>query len=205
MNARTIRGWLLRQPRPALLRLTTGDGEPTELRPGRSFAKTAESIEALNPELIEALDDDGKLLRATNLREAEVASEDATVPPGLAGSPEAAMITHFANLLSRAYQHSTDVAFTKMVELVERMGDRADSIEARLERSESEYRKTVNQQIRDAFKRAEEIADAQADGDASYGEQLAGALLGGMGGMGAPEPPAKPNGRSRRPNGKAEQ
>jgi hypothetical protein len=199
MNARAVRGWLLQQPRPAILRLTSGDGEPQELRLGRSFAKTAETIEALDPTLIEALDSEGRLLRATNLREAEVQSGGrAVVPSELAGDPAAAMLTHFANLLATAYQHSTDVAFTKMVELVERMGDRADSIEARLERAEADYRKTVRDQIREALERAEEKAN-DPDGDGSLLTQMAGAFLGGGAGMAPRPPPAK-----AKPNGKAE-
>lgn len=193
MNVRAIRGWLLQQPRPALIRLTTGDGEPQELKPGRSFARTAESIEALNPELIEALDSNGKLLRATNLREPEHATQAAAVPAELTGDPQAAMLTHFSNLIARAYEHSTDVAFQKLVEVVERIGDRADAIEQRLERAESAWRRAVREQIDDAFDRADEHAERAAEQQGDIGGELVKQF---MGGALTSKPPstARPNG-----------
>lgn len=195
INERGLRGWLLQQPRPVLIRLFVGDADPVDMRPGRSMAKTAESILATGPDQVQAFDAEGKLLRALSLSEPEVQTGDATVPEGLKNNPEAAMLTHFANLLAGAYRHSTDVAFTKMVELVERIGERADSIEQRLERTEAAWRREVNRQIDDAFERAEEQAEKQAEGD--VGTQIANAFATGIaqkvvGGVGTSK---QPNGR----------
>jgi hypothetical protein len=200
VNARTIRGWLLQRPKPSMLRLTTGDGEPQELRPAKSFAKTAETIEALNPELIEALDDKGRLIRATSLREPESDTTPAVVPTSLSEDPETARLTHFANLIARAYEHSTDVAFQKLVDVVERIGDRSEAIEQRLERAEAAWRREVNRQIDDAFDRAEEREERAAEAAApDLGTQLAQNFLGGALGAGV-RPPAKarPNGAVRK-------
>lgn len=202
MNAKNLRGWLLQQPRPVLLRVTT-DGESQEVKPQRSYRRTADSLDALNPDLIEALDTDGKILRACNLREPEATRSDAKVPSELAGDPEAAMLTHFANLIARAYEHSTEVAFSRMVEVFERMNDRADGIESRLERTESDYRKAMRRQIDEQLDRAEEAAATAGESEPSAAEQMAQAFLGGMGGMGgmmpgtSAKPPAKTNGKGK--------
>lgn len=202
MNVAKIRGFLLQHPKPNLVRLH-GDGEPQDLKPGKSYAKTAESIAAIAPDLIEALDAGGKLLRAMRTTDAEFEQRvDVPVPQLLAMDSNAAMLTHFANLLAGAYKHSTDVAFTKLVEVVERIGDRAEAIESRLERQEALNRRQQQQYVDDALAAAEELAEkAREEAEAAGGKDellsnLAGAFLGGMGGkaQAAPKPPAKTNG-----------
>lgn len=179
-----IRGWLLQLPKPHRVRVS-GDGEPQELKPGKSYAKLADTIAALNVELLEALDSEGTILRAMRLSGEEARRSDAAeIPVALAADPQALMMTHFANLVHRAYEHSTEIAFTRLVDLVERMGDRSDSIEARLERSEAANRQLLRDQVDDAFDRARELAEqaqAQAGGEAGgeLGQQLIGAFLGG--------------------------
>jgi hypothetical protein len=129
--------------------------------PGRkSKANLAESIAAKGVDLIECLDKDGHLLRALRIDE-ELARNSAEVPivKGLEGDPQAAMMSHFANLLHRAYEHATDVAFGKLVELVERMDARTEAIEMRLERTEANYRREQQERIDDLYDRAEEHAD----------------------------------------------
>jgi len=201
MNVSRIRGFLLQLPKPALVRLTTGDGEPTELKLQKSFAKTAESIAALGSELIEALDGSGKVLRAMRTDTAEAQrSEAPTLPAGLAADPNALLLAHFAGLLHRAYEHSTEIAFTKMVEIVDKMGDRSEQIEMRLERAEAQNRRLINEQIDDAFERAREVAERTAE------EGAGGDLLSQMGsaflsGQLQPRAPAQPNGKS---NGKGQ-
>ena len=89
------------------------------------------------------------------------------------------MLSHFANLVHRAYQHSTELAFTKLVELVERIDARSDAIEARLERTEAEHRRTLREQVEDAFDRAEEMAaGAGAEGD--FKQQMIAAFMHGQ-------------------------
>lgn len=181
MNVSRIRGFLLQLPKPSLVRVT-GDGEPQELKPGKSYAKLAETILALNVDLVEALDSESKVLRAMRMGTDEARRSDAAaVPDLLKDDPQAAMLTHFANLLHRAYEHSTEVAFARMVEMADRMNDRAESIEQRLERAEASNRRLLQDQVDDAFERAEEqaaLAVSQAQGG-GIGEQLIGSFMTG--------------------------
>jgi hypothetical protein len=180
VNVGRIRGFLLQLPKPALVRVS-GDGEPQELKPGKSYAKLADTIAALGPDLIECLDGDGKVLRACRVTAEEGRRSDAAaLPQGLEADPSALMLTHFANLLHRAYEHSTEIAFTRLVELTERMNDRAESIEMRLERSEAANRRLLQEQVDDAFERAQEQAAAATDGGGDLVNQLGAAFLSGQ-------------------------
>lgn len=181
MNASRIRGFLLQLPKPHSVRVS-GDGEPQVLKPGRSYAKLADTIAALSPELVELLDKDGAVIRATRLDTEEAQRSDAAViPEGLKADPHALMLTHFADLVHRAYQHSSEIAFTKLVELVDKMNDRADGIEQRLERAESRNRALLQDQVDAEFERAQDVAAAAASGDGSgdLGQQLVGSFLSG--------------------------
>lgn len=201
-DASRIRGFLLQSPKPHLVRISTMDGEPHELKPGRSYAKCADTIAALDVELIECLDDGGKLLRALRMSSPDALRSDAAaIPKGLEADPQAMMLTHFANLIHRAYEHSTEIAFSKMVELVERIGDRSEAIESRLERAEAAHRRAVDQQIDDAFERAEETAEKAADGRGDLLQNLAGAFLNGQMQSAAKPAPARANGAATKGNG----
>lgn len=198
MNVARIRGFLLQLPKPATVRIT-GEGEPQELKPGKSYVKLAETIAALAPDLVECLDSQGKVLRATRLDSYEARRSDAAeVPTVLATDPQAATLTHFANLLHRAYEHSTEIAFTRMVDLVERMGDRSDSIEQRLERSEANNRRLLQDAVDAELDRADEraaAAAAAAGEGGGIGEQIVGSFLNGaMNGKAHKAPPAPAKG-----------
>lgn len=188
-----IRGFLIQQPKPAFVRIT-GEGEPQELTPGRSYQRCAETIAALDPELVECLDASKKLLRAMNLSAPEARRSDAAeIPAGIAADPQALMLTHLANLVHRAYEHSTETAFTKLVELMDRMNARSEAIEQRLERAEAQYRRLANEQIEAALDRAEE-AQAGAGGDLP--QQMLGAFLGGQNTSGGAAPKANGKGHA---------
>ncbi len=196
-----IRGFLLQLPRPSKIRLTNGDAEPQEIKAGRSAARTAESIEALGAELVECLDKDGAVLRALRLSETESHRSDAAeLPDGIKADPHALMLTHFANLLHRAYEHSTEIAFTRLVELAERLSSHSESIEARLSHTEAALRRERDDRREDEYERAREMLEkASADGGDPLTQQMIGAFLSSrMGGTPA-APPTKPNGKS---NGK---
>lgn len=199
MNVQRIRGFLLQKPRPAAVRLT-GDGEPETLTLGKSFQKSAETIEALDPELIECLDSAGKVIRAMRTDNADAQRSDAAPTPQLLISdPETARLTHFANLVHRAYEHSTEIAFQKLVDVMERMNERSDAIEQRLERTEAANRRLLQDQVDDAFDRANEQAAAAAKGEGGLGEQLVGSFLSGQ--MNHQQrPPPKPNGHGAAPS-----
>lgn len=205
MNVSRIRGFLIQKPKPHVLRVTVDD-DVTEVALGRSYAKTAETIAALDAELIECLDKDGKLLRALDMESPDARRSDAAaVPPGLAADPNALMMVHFANQIHRAYEHATEIAFTKMVEVFDIMSARSESIEQRLERSESQNRRLLLDQVDAELDRAEEIAESK--GKEGLGEQMFGAFLSGkMGASGVvaptPRPPAKANGAHKNGAGK---
>lgn len=168
-----LRNFLIRDPAPTTIRLTSAEGETTEITPGKkSRVKIAETICAVGPELVECLDANGNLLRAVRPDSEEAQASGAPeVPPVIANDPNAAMLSHVANLLHRAYQHSTELAFTKLVELVERMDERSNAIEQRLERTETAYRREQQARLDELYQRAEEIAARAAGGAAPAGKE----------------------------------
>lgn len=189
MNAQRIRGWLLQLPKPHRVRVT-GDGEPQLLSPGRSYSKLADTIVALSPDLVECLDKEMNVIRAMKLDTEEARRSDAAeLPDGLKADPQAMMLTHFANLLHRAYEHSTEIAFSKMVELVDKMNDRSDSIEQRLERTEAANRRLLQDAVDAEIERAHEQATQHA-GEGDLGQQLLGGFMSGA--MNGKAQPAKP-------------
>lgn len=193
MSVSKIRGFLLQQPKPAIVRVT-GEGEPQQLKVGKSYAKLAETIDALGVDLIEAIDKDGStVLRAMRNGTADAQrSTAAEIPEALKQDPTALMLTHFANLLHRAYEHSTEIAFVKMVEVCDMMNERSDNIERRLERTEANNRALLQTQVDDALDRAEEVAARATDGEAGdLVSQMAGAFMSGK----ASKAAAPPNGK----------
>ena len=194
MSVSRVRGFLIQVPKPTSVRVT-GDGEPQIIKPGKSYAKCAESILALGGDLVEALDSEGNVLRATRLGIVDAQrSEAAPVPDALKEDPQALLMTHFANLIHRAYEHSSEVAFSKLGELVEKLGDRSEAIEARLERTEAQNRRLYQEQVEDAFDRARELAEQRPEQGGGLVEQMAGAFLSGQLGGGLSG--------AKRPNGK---
>jgi hypothetical protein len=162
VNQWPVRSWLLQQPKPVKVRLTDSEGEVREIEAGKRPAiRTAESICAIDPVLIEAIGPNGELLRAFRPHGDGNAISDAApaVPPILATDPHAALLSHFANLVHRAYEHSTEVAFEKIVQIVERMEQRSENIEKRLERAEAAYRRPVRPRRRGRSQRRIARAD----------------------------------------------
>ena len=194
MTPWALRNWLIEQPAPAVIRLTT-EGQTQDMVPGKkSRVKLAETILSVGPELVECLDSSGNLLRAKRLEgEDRARSQEAPEIPRelVAANPEAAanaaMMSHFANLIHRAYEHATDIAFGKLVELVERMDERSASIEQRLERAEASYRREAQERIEDLWDRAEERENRSDAKEQILTSLVAGAVNG--------------QGARRRPNG----
>lgn len=195
MNAQRIRGYLLQLPKPHAVRVS-GDGEPQTLKVGRSFSKLADTIVALSPDLVELLDKEGNVIRATRLTAEDAQRSDAAaIPKGIEADPSALMLTHFANLVHRAYEHSSEIAFSKLVELVDKMNDRADGIEARLERAESRNRALLQDAVDAELERAQEVANQAGAEGGDIGQQLIGGFLSGaMNGKAAAKPAANGKG-----------
>lgn len=181
MIVNRIRGFLICQPKPARIEVIV-DGEPQELKvQNRSYQKLAETIAAMDAESLKCFDAEGKVLRVMRLEDEDARRSDAAeIPAALATDPETARLTHFANLIHRAYEHSTEVAFNKMVEVFDRINDRSAGIEARLERAEAYSRRLRDEQVEDAFERAAEIAEAAGQGgNDAFMNQMAEAFLSG--------------------------
>lgn len=178
--SRAIRNFLIRQPPLHSIRLTDANGDISDMVPGRkSKAVLAESIAAKGVDLIECLDRQGMLLRAMRVDEDAVrSSAEVPIVKGLETDPQAAMMSHFANLLHRAYEHATDIAFSKLVELVERMDARTEAIEMRLERTEANFRREQQERIEDLYDRAEEHADGTQHGQRMVETLVASAVQG---------------------------
>jgi hypothetical protein len=195
MNSTRIRNFLISQPKPSSVRVFV-DGEPQDIKlSGRSYSKLAETIDAMDGEQVQCLDPEGKVLRAMRLDDADAKRSDAAeIPTGLAGDPHALMLTHFANLIHRAYEHSTEIAFARMVDAFDRINDRSAGIEQRLERAEALARRLRDDQVQDAFERAEEIAEqAGQTGNDAFVNQMAEAFFSGRMNRSAG---AKPNGKT---------
>lgn len=194
-----IRGFLIMKPKPSRV-LVHVDDQEQEVALGRSYAKTAETIAALDFDLIECIDAAGKLLRT--LKGDDAKRDPVEVPEVLKSDPLAAAFAMYATQLSRAYEHSTDVAFTKMVEVFDIQAARSEATDRRLERLEAENRKLVQDSIDAELDRAEEVAAEIAKGGGDLGSMLERAFMAGA----AQSAPAaatngsKPNGS--KPNGK---
>jgi len=194
-----VRGYLLERPPPHTIRLTSSDGESSEmLATHRTKSALAQTIVAKSPDLIECLDEKGGLIRARQAADLSLAppkkamaSSEPVIAEALKGDPQAAMLSHFAVLLHRAYEHATETAFSHLVAIVERMEIANASRDARLERVEAAYRREQQARIEDLWDHAEERAE---QGDSK--EQILGALAQGMFAGGAQQPP--PNGKGRR-------
>jgi hypothetical protein len=150
---RVLRSWIMQAPRPVTIRVTTGDGERQTVAVGTgSWAQLAATVLTLGPEMLEALDGSGNVLRATSIEtlfeerepEAVEAERHATTPAPpprpptnaleLAGDdPESRRFALFAHLLSDAYRHATDVAFARIAEISAQQTERASSAERALD------------------------------------------------------------------------
>ena len=194
MATKAIRYWLMRRPRPTFVRVVVGK-EVSEMTfdARTSFARTAESLDAMDADRLEALDAERKLIRATKPAElsdddddaaAEVEPEAPPAPVGaVATDPETARFVLVANLISEAYKHSTEVAFSKLAEITDRMTRRTESTE-----------RTIESLRRFMLAEAQEKLEDAAEREPGLFEQLAGAVAGGiqLGKDGAATAPAAP-------------
>jgi hypothetical protein len=152
-GTRLIRNWLLKPPKPHSLRVTSGDDTQTLEFGNQKYAAIAASIEALDPDKIEALDPNGKLIRAIKAEQfEEPASEDDDGAPTAAAKTNAkqleremAMLSKFGELLADAYKHSTTIAFGKMVELFDATAKRGESLEKSLAATERLLRRAYEE------------------------------------------------------------
>jgi len=151
------RKFLMQQPRPVKVRLhVTGEPQPRvmALQPGVPWAKFADSIDALQPRIIECLDAEGQMLRAHNSEleppDEGALEEDDPTAPVLSDGP----LETFARLLADAHRTSSErsfqfveTAFARMVDIVNAQTKRMDSMEKAVEGMYRTWRSAYEQRI----------------------------------------------------------
>ena len=174
LGAWAIRRYLMIRPRAEVIKLTvSGQVQEMKVARGQSLAKIGESIAAVSPEVIELFDGQGKLIRAMRPEtDGESTIEQPKPPAVLQSDPETARFTHMAGLLAKAYEHTTNVAFDKMVQLVERFEARCEAIESRLERTEGLYRREREAQLSLLQSQAMAALRDAEDGDGDDDEEI---------------------------------
>lgn len=176
MNPQEIRSWLLQAPKPDALRVTGPDDQVHDvaITRGGSWARLAESIAALRPELIEAYDAGGKLLRAVRPAEHE-AAHDTIVPPSMGSSSSSSstgmlgmgdlsiLLREFGKELSLAYRHANEVAFTRMVDMFEAVNRRSETLEKSLDATHKMLRRAWEDQLEAQAAAAAAEVESQKD------------------------------------------
>jgi hypothetical protein len=185
MNVAEIRNFLMRAPRPAMVRVVTKEAvHDLEVETEQNWSRLAETVEALEPTRLELYSEESNLLRAERLKE-RPGSGGVAPPAGLASDPETLRLTHFANLLHRSYEHSTDVAFDRLVQMFERQTDQLSSLMNRLEATEGRYYDLLNEFLA--------LANTEpGESDENPIEGLARAFGGGVKQAAAERPPKPP-------------
>lgn len=185
MTVEQLRSWLLQQPRPASVRCTV-DGEARVLHIGNQTWKgVAMSCLALQPDLVEALDSQGGVLRAT--RPSDDLEEDDS-PDGTASSHSAVSAAPsggyseateetrrfeiYARGMSEAYRHANEIAFARMVDLFEAVNARAQSQEKQMDHLWKLLRRAEEERLD-----AEQEAAEQAQAAATNPEGMLGAVI----------------------------
>jgi hypothetical protein len=143
VNHAAIRYWLLKQPRPASLRLTVGTTvSALAVAAGASWMQVAKSVEAMAPDLLEALDSAGNLIRAVRAGDEGEEDTEATPAPALpaaATDPETARFTLIANLLAQAHANS----FNALVSITATAQAEANSLRLELARIDHQRREDL--------------------------------------------------------------
>lgn len=198
MNAIQIRAWIINgKPRPTSLRVRSGK-EVNTLPASGSWLRLAQSIEAMQPDLVEALDKDGGVLRAIRPQDVEEKDDDDAKPkpstdgiPVEAFDPETVRWKLFAELLSEAYKTSSasnTAAFQHLVNIAEIGARRAEAAEKTLATVDRMRR----QELELRMEEIEELAE-KSGGDAGLFGQMMQAFMGGQ--NASPKPPNGANGK----------
>lgn len=116
-TAAALRAWLMKPTRPTKLRVYAKDGREYDIgiKPNSSWAETATSICSLDPERVEAMGDDDKLIRAAvvaSLVQAVAKEETRAVAVSAAmqsSDPETQRLIVFAELLARSNDRALEM------------------------------------------------------------------------------------------------
>lgn len=123
------RNHLIQHPRPLMIRCYIGDdATDIDVPADVNWSRMAETVDSLDPDRIECWSDNGTLIRGMKRPEMRARQGGVAMPASLHADPHAAMVMLFANLLHRAYEHSTQVAFDKVAEIVQYQGSNNEKL-----------------------------------------------------------------------------
>lgn len=192
-----IKAWCMQQPRPHVVRVTGIDGQLNDVQcTGATWPKIAETICALQPELMQAMTPDNKLIRAARPNDAsDDWQDDDSDPAGprvpslnnipiTAADPETQRFALVAQLIARAYEHSTTVAFERLAGICEALMQRSESVERARDQIHRAQIKQLEEQIKSM--------GGEPESQEGLLMQMASAFLGGAGGQQQQPPPAPP-------------
>jgi hypothetical protein len=148
MTPAATRAWLMMQPKPHALRITC-EGDVSLLEVGNTaWVALGKTIAAKSPDLIEALDEKGVLIRAVRPAEEEDDTRSSSSSSAsVTRDPETIRFELFAKLLAEAYKHANEVAFGKMVELFVVSNKRAENLEKSLASTDRILRKQFEEAL----------------------------------------------------------
>jgi hypothetical protein len=170
-----------------------GDNHIFEIPPSPRWATVAKDIETFEPTKVQALNDGDEVLRVF-VREvpASAPANEAPLPAVVSDDPETVRLTHFANLLARAYENGNEF----MSKVTELLIQRSDRTEERLERVEAAWRSEFTARVQEKLDGVE---------DEDMRGEMAKLFFGGMTGKGPGAEPSQPsaptNGAPRMPRG----
>lgn len=152
-----LRTFLMRHPRPTKIMVGTADGDrEVAVAPDATWSHVAEAVEILSPTTIQCIGSKGEVLRAIRADELDIEEREAADAPspymarmaiGMPKDADSARLLMFAQLLSDAYRHTTDVAFARMVDLFTAVNKRHESTEKSLELMHKLLRKLTEEKV----------------------------------------------------------
>jgi hypothetical protein len=189
MSASPLRRWLRRQPHPTRLRV---DGRDVAIATGaQMWVVTEESVRALNPSRVEAIDGNGVMLRALMLDRDEDDQDEKQEKGG--GSD----LVQLARLLAEAHDSGARrhaeayaLAFSENTKLVSILAARLGGLETAWQKA---MQQSANAQAQALMTQAQLEGVAAGDDPAgqAIGAMLASALANGAKANGAPKAPKK--------------
>lgn len=151
-----LRTFLMKHPRPTRIDVGTTSGEVKRLdvSPDVTWSHLADAVEILQPVTVQCIDSEGTVLRAIKHEDLDIDEREPAAAPSVQPymarmqlatpqDPQSAMLLMFAQLLSDAYRHTTDIAFARMVDLFEAVNTRHASTERSLELMHKLLRKAL--------------------------------------------------------------
>lgn len=179
MSKKNLRYWCMKHPRPSRIRATVeGVVKLLEVEPRASWARVAETLHALEAELLEALNPKEEIIRACRPQddgdeddeddEREV-HEAEVVPRTESFDAETRRFEVVAQLVGDAYRYAAeqtgvrnDQAFNRMIDLFETVNESQRATQTALDNANRAIQRLNESQVRNALRNA---AGNKGDGD----------------------------------------